>query len=39
MGLKANELYDDREHSFIDGERGPGPCRAFELTNVKTTFR
>lgn len=23
MGLKPNELYDDREHSFIDGKFNP----------------
>lgn len=24
MGLKPNELYEDREHSFIDGRRVTG---------------
>ena len=38
MGLKANELYDDREHSFIDGERTLGAYFTLTLTTVQTIF-
>ena len=37
-GLKPNELYDDREHSFLDGLSNPLSYMWTSLTPVQTTY-
>jgi len=38
-GLKPNELYDDREHSFLDGKRIELPTEECFLAEIRVNRR